>query len=164
MNHLKIEAQLKRLADSQSQLSDLLTLVTESQDWCPEPEEWSFRFVAAHLATAERECFQDRIHLITAGDNPSFEYYSNTDWDFSCLDLQTSLKSWRETRQSIFEFVRGLPKDTWSLTGFHKINGPITVWDVLDSMREHDQEHIIELQKMMIKFRNEEGHRHGQTR
>ena len=161
MNRRKLETQLKQLAYSQSQLCELLTSVTESQDWRPEPGEWSFSFVAAHLATAEQECFQDRIQRIVSGSNPFLEYYLNTDRDFSDFDLQASLKSWHETRQAIFAFVRGLSKDTWSLTGFHEINGSITSWDVLDSMLEHDQEHLKGLQQVMIKFRNEEGHRHG---
>jgi len=160
MNQQKLESQLMRLADSQSQLSELLSSVSGSQDWRPEPGEWSFRFVAAHLATAEQKCFQDRIQRIVSGSNPFFEYYLNTDRDFSGIDLQTSLESWHETRQAIFAFVRDLSKDTWSLTGFHEINGSITVWDVLDSMLEHDREHLKELQQVMIKFRDEEGHHH----
>ena len=156
MNQQKIETLLKQLADSQTQLSELLVLVAGAQDWRPEPEEWSFRFLAAHLATAERECFQDRIQRIATGNNPSFEYYENTGRDFGDLDLQTSLKTWRKTRQAIFRFVHGLPEAAWLHTGGHVINGPITIWDVLVSILEHDQEHFANLRLAIEAYQDEE--------
>jgi len=156
MQSQRLEALLKQLADSQSQLSRLLTSVAGAQDWRPATGEWSFRFVAAHLATAETECFQDRIQRIAAGHNPWFEYYSNTGQDFSGRDLQASLKTWHGTRQAIFAVAHQLPEDSWTLTGHHAINGPITVWDVLVSMLAHDQEHLEELQLVLTEFWNEE--------
>ena len=144
---------LNNLADSQSQLSKLLGSLSAAQDWQPAPDQWSFRFLAAHLATAEEECFQDRIQRIMAGQNPSFEYYENTGWDFSDLDLEDSLKAWRTTRLEIFKTVRDLPEEAWSFSGIHAINGPITIRDALVSMLEHDQEHWEELQKFVILFR-----------
>jgi hypothetical protein len=142
----------ERLTGSQSELSGLLTSVAESQDWRPEPEEWSFRFLAAHLATAEQECFQDRIQRIAAGNRPSFTYYLNTGRDFSNLDLRASLKTWRETRLAIFRFVRRLPETAWLQTGDHVTNGPITIRDVLVSMLEHDQEHLEDLRLNVRKY------------
>ena len=156
MNQQKIETLLKQLADSQTQLSELLVLVAGAQDWRPEPEEWSFRFLAAHLATAERECFQDRIQRIATGNNPSFEYYENTGRDFSSLDLRTSLKAWRKTRQAIFRFVRNLPETAWLQTGEHAIRGLITIWDVLVSILEHDQEHFANLRLAIEAYQDEE--------
>lgn len=156
MNQRKLETLLKQLADSQSQLGELLVAMAGAQDWRPEPEEWSFRFLAAHLATAERECFQDRIQRIATGNDPSFEYYLNTGRDFSGLDLQTSLKTWRKTRQAIFRYVRGLPETAWLYTGEHVINGPITIWDVLGSILEHDQEHLANLRLTIEEYQNEE--------
>lgn len=152
MDPRELETLLKRLAGSQLELSDLLTAVAGSQDWRPGPEEWSFRFLTAHLATAERECFQDRIQRIASGNDPSFEYYLNTGRDFSGFDLRTSLKTWRKTRQAIFRFVRNLSETAWLQTGNHVTSGAITIRDVLISMLEHDREHLEDLQLKVGKY------------
>ena len=152
MDPRELETLLKQLTESQSELSDLLTSVAGLQDWRPEPEEWSFRFLAAHLATAERECFQDRVQRIAEGNYPSFAYYLNTGRDFSDLDLRKSLMAWHETRQAIFRFVRRLPETAWLQTGKHITSGTITIRDVLISMLEHDQEHLEALQPQVGKY------------
>jgi DinB superfamily len=156
MSPRELETLLERLAASQSELSDLLVSVAGSQDWRPEPGEWSFRFLAAHLATAEQECFQDRILRIAEGNSPSFAYYLNTARDFSSLDLQASLRTWGETRLATFRFLRLLPEAAWLQTGDHITNGPITIWDVLVSMSEHDQEHLQDLRLKVRKYKDEQ--------
>jgi DinB superfamily len=158
MNSRELETLLERLAGSQSELSDLLSAMAGSQDWRPEPEVWSFRFLAAHLATAERECFQDRVQRITKGDYPSFAYYLNTGRDFSDLDLRKSLSTWHKTRQAIFRFVRRLPETAWLQTGKHVTSGTITIRDVLVSMLEHDQEHLEDLRLKVGKYEESLNH------
>jgi hypothetical protein len=155
MNPRELETLLERLTSSQSELSGLLASVAKVQDWRPEPEEWSFRFLAAHLATAENECFQDRIERIAAGNSPSFMYYLNTGRDFSSLDLRASLRTWREARLAIFRFLHHLPETAWLQTGNHITNGPITIRDVLVSMLKHDQEHLGDLRLKVRKYRDE---------
>ena len=152
MDPRELEPLLKRLVELQSELCGLLTSIAGPQDWRPEPEEWSFRFLAAHLATAEQECFQDRIQRIAEGNCPSFAYYLNTGRDFSDLDLRNSLRTWHETRQAIFRFVRCLPETAWLQTGNHITSGTITIRDVLISMLEHDREHLENLRWKVGKY------------
>jgi hypothetical protein len=49
------------IRSTQGQLTGLLESISFDQDWQPAPKEWSFRFIAAHLATTEKECYQDRV-------------------------------------------------------------------------------------------------------
>jgi hypothetical protein len=134
-----------QLEASQSELAVLLNSLADYQDWQPAPDMWSFRYYAAHLATVDKEAYWERVTRIAAGETPYFDHYLNTDRDFSGDDLLDSLQAWAITRRQIIEFVRSLPEDKLTLTGTHQTFGPITVLDVLQSMLDHDQEHLAEL-------------------
>ena len=138
---------------TQKQLTSLLKSVADDQDWQSDPKEWSFRSVAAHLATVDKECYQDRVVPIAAGGNPHFESYFNTGRDFSKLDLLDSLREWASTRQEIIEFVSRLPEEKFVLTGTHAAFGTLTVRGVLKLMLDHDQEHVEDLKKAINKYR-----------
>jgi hypothetical protein len=143
---------LAQLASTQRQIINLLDSMAGDQDWQPTPGEWSFRFIAGHLATNEKECFLERIDHIASGEEPSFEYYSNDGRDFSGLGLRNSLQEWRDTRQAIFKRLHDLPESAWSLTGTHRSYGRITLMDVLQSMLEHDQEHLEGLKSILENY------------
>jgi hypothetical protein len=55
------EQVISKLKASQRRLSVLLDSVASDQDWRPDPGEWSFRYIAAHLATVDKNCFKDRV-------------------------------------------------------------------------------------------------------
>ncbi|MEJ2597127.1 MAG: DinB family protein [Anaerolineales bacterium] len=143
-----------QLDSSQQRISNLLDSVADDQDWQPAPGEWSLRFIAGHLAIAEKECFLDRIERIASGEEPSFEYYSNDGYDFSGVSLRDALQDWRATRRAIFARLLGMPESAWSLTGTHRSYGRITLMDVLRSMLAHDREHLDGLQSILAKYPN----------
>ena len=61
---------IDQIQATHKQLIGLLEFVAEDQDWQPDPKEWSFRSIAAHLATVDKECYKDRVVRIVAGENP----------------------------------------------------------------------------------------------
>jgi hypothetical protein len=131
----------------------LLESVADNQDWQPDPEEWSFRYIAAHLATVDKDCYLDRVVRIAAAEEPHFESYFNSGWDFSQCELRDSLHAWAVTRQEIIDYVRALPENTWSLTGTHAAFGKITVRDVLRMILDHDREHLQHLEQAISTYR-----------
>jgi hypothetical protein len=147
------EQLISKLEATQKQLIALLESVSDDQDWQPDPEQWSFRDIAAHMATVEEDCYQDRVVRIAAGGNPHFKSYFNTGWDFSQFDLRDSIRKWAATRQEIIDFVRALPEEKWSLAGTHAAFGRITLLDVLQMMLDHDREHLQHLQQMVGEYR-----------
>ena len=139
------EQLIGQLETGQNELTTLLTSVADHQDWQPAPDMWSFRYHAAHMATVDQEAYWERVTRIAAGEKPHFEWYLNTGRDFSQHDLRDSLREWAVTRWQIIDFVRALPGDKLTLTGTHRTFGTITVLDVLQSMFDHDREHLEEL-------------------
>jgi hypothetical protein len=50
-----MEQLVRRVKYTQKRLIALLETKADDQDWQPDPGEWSFRYIAAHLATTEEE-------------------------------------------------------------------------------------------------------------
>jgi hypothetical protein len=146
------EQLISTIKTTQKRISALLAPVADEQDWQSDPGEWSFRYIAAHLATVDKECYQDRVVRIAAAEKPFFESYFNTGWDFSQHELRDSLRKWAVTRQEIIDFVRALPEDAWVLTGTHAAFGTITVLDVLQMMLDHDLEHLRYLEQAISRY------------
>ncbi len=158
MNQQNRDSLIRNLNDSHRQMSDLLRTVADDQDWQPEAGSWSFRYIAAHMAACDKECLLARIQQIASGENPSFEFYSNTGRDFSPLDLKRSLDEWDATRQEIINFFRSLSDEKLKLTGSHKTFGVITVPDYLEIGVGHDREHIQELKQMLSEYNQHNQH------
>lgn len=137
---------------SQKELSDLLMSVAQDQDWQPEPDEWSFRYIAGHMATVDKDCFWPRMTKIAAAIDPHFYEYFNDKFNFGYLDLKYYLNEWAATRQIMIDFVRALPEEALSLTGTHATFGTITVLDVLQIMLDHDHEHIEHFNQIVIQY------------
>ncbi len=145
-DELKIYQQLR---ESQKQFVDAIRPFYLKQDWRLSPGEWSFREVAAHMATTEEECFKERVRLIASGQNPEFEYYLNDGRDFSHLDLEESIHKWRANREEIILDLKQLPDEAWENTGVHLTFGTIKLVDLLKIMLDHDLGHLQEMQPMI---------------
>ena len=82
---------IAELRSTQQQIADLLTAVAAQQEWRPAPKQWSFRQIAWHLATAERDCLFVRVQQIASGSNPTFGIYLDTEAEFITRDLRFAL-------------------------------------------------------------------------
>lgn len=140
---------IEELQATQRRMTALLDSVSEDQDWRPGSEQWSFRSIAAHMATVEEECYVDRIERIGAGGNPHFESYFNTDRNFSRCELRESVHRWIETRCALFDLLRTFPEAAWSFTGTHARFGTVGLTDVLRLMLDHDRQHIDRLEQLV---------------
>src|SRR5438105_2586334 len=119
MNPQDREQLIDELQAARQAVSALLLLVADDQDWQPDADNWSFRYVAAHMAGCDIECYQPRITQIAAGENPHFDLYLNTGRDFSQRDLRDSLDQWAAARGEIVAFLRALSDEQLLLTGRH---------------------------------------------
>lgn len=138
---------------TQDRLTCLLEPLAVDQDWKSAPEEWSFRFITAHLATVDRECYQDRVVRIAAGENPLFESYFNTGRDFGRIELLDALQSWAATRREIIDFVSTMTEEQFSLVGTHAAFGTLTVQSVLNLMLDHDREHLRDVEQLIASYK-----------
>ncbi len=109
---------------------------------------WDRRDIAGHLAAAERDCYEPRIHAIAAGMHPEFDYFTNDYTDFVDVELGPVLLEWRATRARIIEFVKGLTDEQLQMTGHHERYGEVTIERYLEIALEHDREHLRGLERL----------------
>ena len=137
---------LEELSASQKVVAAMLRIVAE--DSSARVGAWSVRDIAAHLSSSERECFEPRIRSMAAGENPSFEFFTNDETDFDGVQLEAALDDWTETRTRLLDFVTGLSEEERLRTGFHQRFGQITVYRYLQIALEHDRDHLLGLEKL----------------
>ncbi len=133
------EQLIEQLQDSQRRVSAVLAPMEPVQDWQREPVEWSFRYIAAHLATVEESCHLHRVERIAAGDNPYLARYNYTAANFAQIDLADSLNAWSAARQQLIDFVNRLSERELRYTGAHEDVGEITVLDALQEILDQDR-------------------------
>jgi hypothetical protein len=110
---------------------------------------WDLRDIAAHLAATESESYVPRIRAIAAGENPSFETYTNDDTDFSGIHLDDALDEWTATRMMLVGYVRTLDEDQRTkLTGHHERYGELSVDRYLEIALKHDRDHLRGLERV----------------
>ncbi len=149
------EQLLQELQGSQKQVVKLLESMADVQDWQPEPLEWSFRYIAAHLAAVEQECHLRRVMGIASGDRPRLPHYANTAANFSQMDLHESLADWVATRHQLLNFVRALSERELAYVGVHEAVGPMTVMDTLAEILEQDQGNLRHVYQLIVAYYEE---------
>ncbi len=122
------------------------------QDWQREPAEWSFRYIAAHLVSVERECHLPRMMGIASGEQPYFHHYMAHGVDFGDTDLEESLEEWRAVRRQLLDFVCGLPAETLDYTGTLEQCGDMTLLDALEELVEQDQGQMRHVRQLIADF------------
>jgi hypothetical protein len=146
---------LDELQASQVQVARLLESMAEAQDWQPEPAEWSFRLIAAHLAAVEQSYHLRRVKAIASGEAPHFDLYATSGANLVAHDLRDSLHRWAAARQQLITFVRGLSEPQLAYVGFHDVVGPITVLDALQEMWEQDQGNFRHVYQLIVAYHEE---------
>ncbi len=154
---IDLEPQFAALQASQDRICAIFFAIANHQDWQPHPDEWSFRYIAAHMAQVELDCHLRRVLEISAGEKPHYSYYLNTGWDFSSYDIQDSISTWRERRNEVVMTLRRLDSIQLNLKATHEHFGEIKAVDVLQLALDHDKEHENHLNEIMKSFDAGEG-------
>ena len=155
MSELSRQELLQALTTSQQEVVTLLESMAERQDWQPEPAEWSFRMLAAHLAAVERSCHLARIQGIAGGGTPQLRLYSTTAPDLA-MDLRDSLRLWKAARGQLLDFVRRLSDRQLAYVGVHEQVGPLTVLDMLEELLEQDHGNLRHVRQLIAAFYEEQ--------
>ena len=144
---------LTELEASRQRVSNLLLSTSPIQDWQPAPEEWSFRFIAGHMAQVEQDAVLARAQAIAANQSPHYSYYYNTGWDFSGHTIREWLDLWQSRRAQLTQLVQNLAAEQFTYTGTHDYFGKLTIQRVLEIAIEHDGEHEAQLRELIPQAR-----------
>ena len=138
---------LDQLASSQQLVIAMLRVSVD--DPSARVGAWDLRDIAAHLAASERDCYVPRIRAIAAGENPTFDLFTNDDTDFSGIHLEDALDEWTATRAMLSGYVRTLDESQRTeLSGHHEQYGRVTVDRYLEIALKHDRDHLRGLERL----------------
>lgn len=147
---------LKDLQTSQEQVVNALAATERIQDWQREPVEWSFRYIAAHLAAIEEQCHLHRVKRIASGDTPRLNGYAGVANDLGNHDVRESLKQWMEARQELVDFVSDLDDQQLHYIGIHEKIGQMTLLDALQEILDQDHGNFRHVCQLIIDYCEED--------
>lgn len=143
---------LQDLQTAQQQVVDVLASTEGIQDWQREPVEWSFRYLAAHLAELEQQYHFRRVKRIASGGTPRLHRYSDIAETVDDQDLRDSLREWIVARQRLIAFVSELDDRQLHFIGIHEKIGAMTVLDALQEMLEQDHGNFRHVCQLIVDY------------
>ena len=110
----------------------------------PEPDGWTAREVAHHLADSEAMAYT-RLRRLVADDDPVIQGYDEPVWarrlHYDDRPIEPSLAVVRAVRAASVQLLEALTSDEWSRTGIHSESGPYSVDRWLQIYADHCHDH-----------------------
>ena len=114
------------------------------------PEEFSALENLCHLRDIEVEGYSQRIRKIVEENQPSLPDIDGgrlaIERDYNHQDASEALEQFTRARASNVESLRGLSETEMSREGALEGVGTVTLEQLVNMMREHDEGHVSELQ------------------
>jgi len=111
----------------------------------PDPERFTLREVAAHLADWEGVWFE-RLDKVRTQEMPTLQGYDPDDFlkknNYAQIEVGTSLKRFQEGRAKILKMLEALEVSQWSRKGNHTERGLLTMQDLAVIIVGHDSYHL----------------------
>jgi hypothetical protein len=109
-----------------------------------EPDGWTAREVAHHLADSEAMAYT-RLRRLIADDAPVIHGYDEPVWarrlHYDDRPIEPSLAVVRAVRAASLQLLEALTPDEWSRTGVHSESGPYSVDRWLEIYAGHCHDH-----------------------
>ena len=146
------------MLDSYRELLDIVvqgpTQLKSAAETAGEPPEgeWSAAQVLAHMAAAEH-LWLERLNLLLREKEPRIRPGGSgktAEVQEQLMDgtVANNLDAFNTTRGEIVSLLMGLSLRDWERTGIHDTTGEISIADVVESIVDHDAEHIAQLEAL----------------
>jgi hypothetical protein len=123
-------------------------ITIETARWRPSAESWSILEVINHLYDEERLDFRARLDMILHHPGKPWEPINPKGWviehKYNERELETSLQSFLDERNSSLEWLKGLTNPDWN-TAAQAPFGVIRAGDMLAAWAAHDLLHMRQL-------------------
>jgi uncharacterized damage-inducible protein DinB len=124
----------------------------------PAPGKWSIRAILAHMAEDELVSSWRYRQMIenTGTALPSFD---QDQWaelgDYESWEPQEALDMFRLLRMANLRLLARLTPEEWQRYGIHAERGRMTVRELARHMAGHDQNHIQQVERLLVSSRSE---------
>jgi hypothetical protein len=152
--HLGAEDPLKVLASTPRKLEQLIEdLGYERMDQSPAPGKWSPREIICHLGDTElvfafrlRQTLSEADHVIQPFDQDLWAANYVAYESREALTLFCAARNWNMT------LLRHVDPELHGRTVTHPERGPLTFWNIVETMAGHDLNHLAQLQTIAHNF------------
>lgn len=145
------------MLDEYRELIDLLaqtpTRLKEGAAVAGEPPagEWNAAQIIGHLAASEY-FFLQRLNMLIRETSPRLRPFGTEATErfesMASNDVETNLKAFNDLRGETVSALMSLALNLWSRTGTHDVQGEMSLEDVVESMIDHDSEHLEQLESL----------------
>ena len=151
-----LEYALNQLIGTHEKICDQLYDVAPYQDWRPQPSEWSFRLIGAHLAKVEQESYLLQLDGMLMGRDQTYSQYWNSESELGRPELTESIVLWKERRRKLVERLKMLGPNQIGLSVKHDVYGEMTAGRLVEVVLNHDSDHLSHLTKIYKQFEAED--------
>ncbi len=146
---------LQGLGAAPTVLTHLLNQAPKSSwDQRPDPERYTLREVAAHMADWDGVWFE-RLEKMRTQDNPTIQGYNPDDFlkknNYAQIEVSTSIKRFQEGRAKLLKTFESLELAQWGRMGNHTERGPISIQDLAQIVVGHDGYHLKQITEWIEK-------------
>jgi hypothetical protein len=117
-----------------------------------DPDEWTARMIAHHLADSEATAYI-RLRRLIAEDGPQIVGYDEPEWARRLhydRPIASSVAVLAAVRDASLELLGRLDGDDWTRAGTHSESGPYRVEDWLRIYAEHPHEHADQIRAVRV--------------
>jgi len=145
---------LDRYATGVAEVEDALSGITDEELDRPsaDPDEWTARQVAHHLADSESMAYV-RLRRLIAEDFPSIAGYDEPEWARRLhyeRPIASAVAVLAAVRAASLELLERLTPDEWTRRGIHGESGAYGVEEWLRIYAEHPHEHAAQIRAARI--------------
>lgn len=150
---MELQSALEFLRQTPDLVQDLTSgLPRERQSWRPAEGEFSILENVCHLRDIEAEGYTVRIHKILTEDNPLLLDLDGgrlaIERQYNSGQLVAALEEFRTARSRSLAELQSVSQETFARRGELEIIGPVTLWEMVLKMVEHDRGHIQEIKQL----------------
>jgi hypothetical protein len=145
------------MLDEYRELIDLLaqtpTRLKEGAEAAGDPPagEWNAAQIIGHLAASEFFYLQ-RLNMLIRETSPRLRPFGDAATErFESMkdnDAGTNLQAFNDLRGETVSALMSLALNLWSRRGTHDIQGDMSLEDVVESIIDHDSEHLDQLESL----------------
>lgn len=149
MTEQEVANVLTRLTQTASNLAAIITAQDEStRTTSGVTGEWSASDIVAHLRAAD-DILSYRVYALLVRDKPLLPALDERVWaeiaGYTTMSIASSLTTFAARRAELVAALQRLPLSAWERTGVHDVNGPFTLWTLVQHLVAHEEEHCQQL-------------------
>jgi hypothetical protein len=151
MDQTERQALIDRYRTGAADVADAAAGITDAEldRQPPDPDEWTARMVAHHLADSESMAYI-RLRRLIAEDDPVIQGYDEPEWARRLhydRPIGPSLAVMAAVRAASADLLDRLTEDEWRRVGTHTESGPYSVEGWLRIYAAHPTEHADQIRR-----------------